>query len=71
MTVRDPWTGRKPWRECGFNSAEKIPYLGGGIINRSKEEIPIAAIVPPFRYSARQHLLKQLRHCRTASLNTR
>src|SRR5436309_1096912 len=39
--------------------------------HRSKEAIPMTAIVPHLRYSAKQHLLKQLRRCRNAGLKTR
>src|SRR5439155_24082828 len=71
MTVRDSWTGRNPWCGGRLNSGEGTSYLGVGMCHRSQEEIPMTAIVPHLRYSAKQHLLKQLRRCRTAGLKTR
>src|SRR5262249_14413638 len=35
------------------------------------EEVPMTAIVQHLRYSAKQHLLRQLRHCHAAGLKTR
>ena len=49
MTMRDSWTGRNPWRVCELSNKEGIAYLGVGTCNRSKEEIPMIAIVPPLR----------------------
>src|SRR5207253_8164532 len=71
MTMRDSWTGRNLWNWDGLSSKEGTAYLGVGTCNRSKEEIPMTAIVPQLRYSAKQHLLKQLRRCRDAGLKTR
>src|SRR3954453_19859823 len=71
MTVRDSWTGRNPWCGGRLNSGAGTSYLGVGMCHRSQEEIPMTTIVPHLRYSAKQHLLKQLRRCRNAGLKTR